>query len=83
MKPEDCGKYPTCPKIGSLADRDMTDFQFADGVRKVCGECEGGIYFNVPLEALAEDRSFKLCLFLMALKELRERIDEETHRLLL
>ena len=34
-----CIKYPTCKKIDVLADRDILDFQFADGVKQICGNC--------------------------------------------
>ncbi len=69
MKPQDCGKYPTCQKIDSLADRDMTDLQFAEGVRKVCGECEEDICFYVTLEALADDRNIKRHIFELELRQ--------------
>jgi len=34
-----CPDFETCPRIDDLRDRDMTEFQFRDGVLKVCRRC--------------------------------------------
>ena len=42
MKPENCPKLETCPKIVMVRDKDMMDFQYAASIRAVCGKCEEG-----------------------------------------
>lgn len=42
MNPEECSKLDTCSKAKMVFDHDLLEFQYAEALRKVCGECTEG-----------------------------------------
>ena len=40
MKPEDCPKLDSCPKVKSILSRDMLEAQVVEAIRQVCSECK-------------------------------------------
>ncbi len=42
MKPENCPKLETCPKIDMVMDKDLLDYQYAESIRAVCKKCLEG-----------------------------------------
>ena len=35
-----CKKLNSCPKITMILDKDISEFQYAEAIEKVCGKCK-------------------------------------------
>ena len=40
MKPKDCLKLNTCPKIDMVYDKDLLEWQYTEAIIEVCSKCE-------------------------------------------
>jgi hypothetical protein len=62
-KTTNCKDFDTCPKIKTILDKDMLDFQYIECINRVCASCRNSGTANPEVEEQAkyeESISFSL-----------------------